>query len=131
MRISSLFLLVAGPELIPQANTLSVSPHSMSRYTRAATKISMSSTTDTDSWANLQLVASRTKVGAALDFESDSRANGTGAPFVQNKLRLFGSNDRPKLTLYRDHAGKLLSDVICMWFSSIQTLNSMHLLVVT
>jgi len=63
------------------------------------------SSTDTESWAKLQSAASATAVGAALDAESDARKNGTGAPFVQNKLRLFGSEERPKLTLYRDHAG--------------------------
>eukprot|EP00581_Thalassiosira_minuscula_P011995 CAMPEP_0183730434 /NCGR_PEP_ID=MMETSP0737-20130205/32801_1 /TAXON_ID=385413 /ORGANISM="Thalassiosira miniscula, Strain CCMP1093" /LENGTH=522 /DNA_ID=CAMNT_0025962931 /DNA_START=113 /DNA_END=1681 /DNA_ORIENTATION=+ len=61
--------------------------------------------TDTSSWAALQSIASQTKVGAALSSEEESRANGTGAPFVQNKLRLFGLNEKPKLTLYRDHAG--------------------------
>mmetsp|Transcript_38958 Transcript_38958/g.81505 ORF Transcript_38958/g.81505 Transcript_38958/m.81505 type:complete len:572 (-) Transcript_38958:94-1809(-) len=69
-------------------------------------KLSMSATsTDTSSWASLQSIASQTKVGAALNTEQESRANGTGAPFVQNKLRLFGSTEKPKLTLFRDHAG--------------------------
>lgn len=63
------------------------------------------SSTDTESWAKLQSAASATVVGAALDAESNARKNGTGAPFVLNKLRLFGSEERPKLTLYRDHAG--------------------------
>ena len=67
--------------------------------TMSATKI------DTSSWSGLQTAASNTKVGAALNIEVESRVRGTGAPFVQNKLRLFGSNDMPQLTLYRDHAG--------------------------
>ena len=37
--------------------------------------------------------------------EQEARATGIGAPFVQNKLRLFDCNQRPRLTLYRDHAG--------------------------
>lgn len=65
----------------------------------------MSASTDTGSWATLQSLASQTKVGAALDVERAARAAGTGAPQVQNRLRLFGSTDAPKLTLYRDHAG--------------------------
>lgn len=69
------------------------------------TKMSMSATSTDTSWAVLQAVASKTATGAALNAEKESRANGTGAPFVQNKLRLFDSADRPKLTLYRDHAG--------------------------
>ena len=50
-------------------------------------------------------MAAGTIVGAALNSESESRLKGTGAPFVQNKLRLFDHDERPKLTLYRDHAG--------------------------
>jgi hypothetical protein len=69
--------------------------------------LSMSATSiDTSSWSGLQTAASNTKVGAALDIEVESRVRGTGAPFVQNKLRLFGSTDMPHLTLYRDHAGE-------------------------
>jgi hypothetical protein len=68
---------------------------------RSLASLKMSST-----WADLQTTASNTKVGGALDQSLKEIANGTGRPFVQNKLRLFGSNERPKLTLYRDHAGE-------------------------
>jgi glutathione S-transferase len=69
-------------------------------------KISMSAmSTDTSSWSGLQTAAAKTAVGAALISEQESRARGTGAPFVHNKLRLFESTERPMLTLYRDHAG--------------------------
>ena len=68
------------------------------------TKLSMS-TMSTNSWSDLQSAAANTAVGAALNSEHESRMNGTGGPFVQNKLRLFGSNERPNITLYRDHAG--------------------------
>jgi hypothetical protein len=104
MTIWSLFsAAVATSTLLLGVNSLSIGHHRS--FTRTATKISMWAT-DTNSWANLQSAASQTRVGAALDLESESRINGTGAPFVQNKLRLFGSNERPKITLYRDHAGK-------------------------
>jgi glutathione S-transferase len=58
--------------------------------------------------------------------ETDSRTKGTGAPFVQNKLRLFGSNERPKLTLYRDHAGECLFRLSCLLQIIIHHLN-LHL----
>ncbi|KAL3803232.1 hypothetical protein ACHAWO_005589 [Cyclotella atomus] len=97
-------LLVSG--LLFQVNSLTVAPHSTrSRTPRTNCMHLAMSATNTDSWANLQTVASQTKVGAALDLEVESRIKGTGAPFVQNNLRLFGSNERPKLTLFRDHAG--------------------------
>ena len=70
-----------------------------------STKISMSATSSDTSWSGLQTAAAKTSVGAALISEQESRARGTGAPFVQNKLRLFGSTEKPMLTLYRDHAG--------------------------
>ena len=54
----------------------------------------MSTATDTSSWSTLQQMAAKTKVGAALDKGVESRNAGTGAPFVQNKLRLFDSSDR-------------------------------------
>lgn len=69
------------------------------------TKLAMSATSTDTSWTLLKSVASKTAVGAALISEQDSRKQGTGAPFVQNKLRLFGSTEKPRLTIYRDHAG--------------------------
>ena len=77
--------------------------------------LKMSSTSaTTSSWSDLQSVSSKTVVGAALNKEQESRLAGTGAPFVQNKLRLFGSEDTtPKLTLYRDHAGMFYLCIKC------------------
>eukprot|EP00986_Skeletonema_menzelii_P009316 scaffold4212_cov100-Skeletonema_menzelii.AAC.2 len=75
----------------------------MSSITNLPTSLSMS--TATDSWETLQSAASKTPVGSALDEESAARTAGTGAAFVQNKLRMFDAISRPKLTLYRDHAG--------------------------
>lgn len=99
------FLIASSSRLAELSSFLSPSPNFRSA-SAGRMKLSMSTTgTDTTSWKGLQSAASNTPVGAALDAEQDSRANGTGAPFVQNKLRLFESNDRPKLTLYRDHAG--------------------------
>ena len=62
------------------------------------------------SWSDLQASASSTPVGSALDNEVALRPTGRAGPFVQNKLRLFDSDDfsaekPPKITLYRDHAG--------------------------
>ena len=103
-------LWLAGYALVP-VNSLSIGQRCMSRFARTATQMSMSSIVDTtSSWEKLQSVASSTKVGAALDEESNSRLKGTAAPFVQNNLRLFGSDQRPKLTLYRDHAGKFVQN---------------------
>lgn len=102
------FPLLAGYALI-SVNSLSIGQRSISRYAKTATQMSMSSIADTtSSWEKLQSVASSTKVGAALDEESNSRLKGTGAPFVQNNLRLFGTDEHPKLTLYRDHAGEIV-----------------------
>ena len=65
--------------------------NSVSSYTQLA----MSSTTTTDtSWSDLQSSASNTSVGAALNTEQQARDNGTGAAFVQSKLRLFGSTEK-------------------------------------
>ena len=83
-------------------NSFSSRP-SLSSFTNFPTSLAMSTTTD--SWEALQSAASNTPVGSALDQESASRTAGTGAAFVQNKLRLFGADEKPKLTLYRDHAG--------------------------
>ena len=59
------------------------------------TQLAMSSTTTTDtSWSDLQSSASNTAVGAALNTEQEARDNGTGAAFVQSKLRLFGSTEK-------------------------------------
>lgn len=61
---------------------------------KLSTQLTMSTATDTSSWSTLQQMAAKTKVGAALDKGVESRNAGTGAPFVQNKLRLFDSSDR-------------------------------------
>lgn len=109
------FFVVAKPWLLVVATSsrlakvASFSGPSLSLTARRSvsshTKLTMSATSTDTSWGALQTAASNTAVGAALNSEQESRANGTGAPFVQNKLRLFGSDDRPRLTLFRDHAG--------------------------
>lgn len=85
-------------------SSFSVRPPASHFKLSASQQLAMS-TTSTDSWETLKRAASNTPVGAALDEESVSRLEGTGAAFVQNKLRMFDANERPKLTLYRDHAG--------------------------
>lgn len=61
---------------------------------KLSTQLTMSTATDTSSWSTLRQLFAKTKVGAALDKGVESRNAGTGAPFVQNKLRLFDSSDR-------------------------------------
>lgn len=68
----------------------SSSVNSVSSYTQ----IAMSSTTTIESWSDLQSSASNTAVGSALNTEQQARDNGTGAAFVQSKLRLFGSTEK-------------------------------------
>ncbi len=89
------------PLLVAEVNSFSSRP-SLSSFTNLPTSLAMS-TMSTDSWETLQSAASNTPVGSALDAESASRTAGTGAAFVQNKLRMFDANETPKLTLYRDH----------------------------
>lgn len=93
------------PLLAAEVNSFSSRPSFSSSLAANLPKSFAMSTTSIDSWENLQSAASNTPVGAALDKESASRNAGTGAAFVQNKLRMFDANDRPKLTLFRDHAG--------------------------
>lgn len=71
------------------------------------------------SWKDLARAVSDTPVGRTLDADVELRRRGLGGPHVQNTLRLFdsgksssrssgelsGSNELPKIILYRDHAG--------------------------
>ena len=104
--------MVAKSLLVAFASTIHLtevacfsSPQPMLSSTVRRTAVSMSATNTDTTWGSLQTLASKTAVGAALNTEKEARANGTGAPFVQNNLRLFGSSEQPKLTLFRDHAG--------------------------
>jgi hypothetical protein len=90
------------PLLAAEVNSFSSRP-SFSSFANLPTSSLAMSITSTDSWETLQSAASHTPVGRALDEESASRTSGTGAAFVQNKLRMFDANEKPKLTLYRDH----------------------------
>ena len=82
---------VASFAIRPAGGHFTSSINSVSSYTQLA----MSSTTTTDtSWSDLQSSASNTLVGAALNTEQQARDNGTGAAFVQSKLRLFGSTEK-------------------------------------
>lgn len=65
----------------------------------------MNSNTAILSWADLQSLSGNQPVGSALNKEAELRLRGFGSAHVQNKLRLFTSNEMPKITLYRDHAG--------------------------
>jgi hypothetical protein len=66
---------------------------------------SSTSSTTILSWSELQEQVGNTLVGKALNNEVKQRLQGNGSAHVQNTLRLFGSNDEPQITLYRDHAG--------------------------
>ena len=70
------------------------------------THLSMSATTTTPSWVDIQSEVGKTSVGEALNKEANLRKKGLGSAHVQNKLRVFDSdNQNPPITLYRDHAG--------------------------
>lgn len=57
------------------------------------------------SWDDLKTASAKQAVGNALNKEVEKRQTGKGSAHVQSKLRLFSSEDKPKITLYRDHAG--------------------------
>lgn len=57
------------------------------------------------SWSDLMQACEATPVGNALRNEVELRKQGKGSAHVQNKLRLFDSDQPPQITLYRDHAG--------------------------
>ena len=67
----------------------------------------MSSTTATavPSWEDLTSEVANTEIGQALNKEVEIRKEGKGSAHVQNKLRQFGKDESPQITLYRDHAG--------------------------
>jgi len=81
------------------------SPPCSSATARTIPRTALAMSADGDGWATLRSRASQTPVGAALDGERERREAGTGAPQVRNRLRFFGAAERPRLTLYRDHAG--------------------------
>ena len=90
-------------------------PHPKSLYTtdNIRSKSIMSATvSDTDSkvkspssWSDLKKLSGGSVVGSALNDAASLRERGGGSAFVQSKLRLFSSSEKPKITLYRDHAG--------------------------
>ena len=57
------------------------------------------------SWDELKEKSAHQAVGNALNKEVEMRKSGKGSAHVQSKLRLFSSEEKPKITLYRDHAG--------------------------
>ena len=66
----------------------------------------MSTQTSTSSWDDLKDFSAAQPIGAALNNEVEVRESGKGSAHVHNKLRLFDTNEQPKITLYRDQAGK-------------------------
>ena len=58
------------------------------------------------SWKDLEELTQKTATGNALNNDLQKRSEGLSVPHVHNKLRLFSSSEtKPKITLYRDHAG--------------------------
>jgi hypothetical protein len=76
-------------------------------------KLAMSSTSTVapPSWDELKTESASQAVGTALNDEVEKRKEGKGSAHVQSKLRLFASDEKPKITLYRDHAGCKFSKV--------------------
>ena len=72
---------------------------------RSSSSCLMSTRTEILSWDDLKRVSDEQPVGSALNNEVAMRLNGKGSPHVQSKLRIFSSDTKPKITLYRDHAG--------------------------
>lgn len=65
----------------------------------------MSTANTVSSWDELKIESANQSVGAALNKEAEKRKDGKGSAHVQSTLRLFSSEEKPKITLYRDHAG--------------------------
>ena len=83
------------------------SPRTFSPLGKLATTMAGTSLSATSipTWEELSVSVSGTPVGEALDKEVEIRKEGRGSAYVQNELRLFGSEGDPQITLYRDHAG--------------------------
>ena len=73
-------------------------------FARSST-LSMSTSTEVSSWEDITALSNSQPIGAALNNEVEVRKTGKASPHVQSKLRLFASDEKPKITLYRDHAG--------------------------
>jgi len=92
-------------------STINPSSSSFSSTTRkslSGTNLSMSTPSAAilvPSWDDVKSKSFETQVGSALEQEVKSRQQGKGSAHVQNTLRLFNSDQTPKITLYRDHAG--------------------------
>ncbi len=86
-------------------------PHfsSQARFTIKEKTPRMSASSDVQSqvlsWEQLKANSADQAVGNALNKEVEKRKSGKGSAHVQSKLRLFSSEEKPKITLYRDHAG--------------------------
>lgn len=104
------FGIRAAAALIATVGTNSFASAFTTSTSRARSTTSHLTMSTLPSWSDLQTSSSSTPVGSALDNDVALRPTGRAAPFVQNKLRLFDSEDfsaekPPKITLYRDHAG--------------------------
>lgn len=84
-------------------------PNTLNTRSRQHRTLSMSAQiTATSSWEDLKASSAAQPVGSALNNEVEVRKSGKGSAHVGSKLRLFDAdeNEQPKITFYRDHAGK-------------------------
>ena len=97
-----LLSILAGPTTV-RGFVPAISP---SVTMKSAMRMSASAATTTvPSWSDLKKRSEETPVGKALLEETELRKQGKGSAHVQNKLRKFGSDSEPQITLFRDHAG--------------------------
>ena len=90
---------------IGAASTSAAAAHTILSMSSSSTAAAPGSSTTLPSWSDLQNTAGDTAVGGALNREAQLRQRGQGSAHVQNKLRQFGSDETPAITLFRDHAG--------------------------
>jgi hypothetical protein len=92
-----------SPSKIPSKASLLKPTGLLSRHYQT---LSMSSQESIPSWNDLKDSSAAQPIGAALNDEVEVRKSGKGSAHASNKLRLFDAKEQPKITLYRDSAGK-------------------------
>jgi hypothetical protein len=89
----------------PPSSCASTNPNPIGGRQRQRNNFVMSAQVSSRSWGDLKTSSCEQAVGSALNQEGELRKTGQGSAHVQSKLRLFESQEQPKITLYRDHAG--------------------------
>ena len=67
--------------------------------------LSMSAQVSSASWGELKVTSAEQAGGSALNREVELRKTGNGSAARESTLRLFSSQEKPTITLWRDHAG--------------------------